>query len=716
MTTKAPSDKVFRDNVHGYITVPKDIVELFIDTAAFQRLRQIEQTGMRVLFPSARHDRFVHSLGTYYLSVKACKNLIKNVKATYGKQNAGKNNFYYFIRANKREAEKYWEKCELLFTIASLLHDCAHAPFSHTLEFLYEYPCEKFSGAQTLREKITALIGNRHFTEQFLKKSAPGAPHELMSSLVVKVDYSDAIKELLIRRGFTFKKGDIEFIVRAITGCKYEKNDIRSQIKDCFISLLNSSYIDVDSLDYIIRDATLSGMDNVSIDVERLLGALTVVEVEKLDGQKLENTKIDADITGRISDLKINANYKGNLHLTDCDGELSGYLDIEGNFKINQPTQFVVPKENDSEYIILVGAASYKNSGQVVANDSNVQSKIKAMTADNQQLSIEGSFQLGNNHNGHVKIKKAKTAEIELAHIKGVLSGKCDLEVIGNKESLGGTKKYRIGYYKSALSIMDNVIIARNYEYKWIYSHHKVVYSANFLLIDLIKECLKYLENEYEETWAKLFHWQTFIETPFCLNSSQLEFYRPSDSDILYLFNYVFNKLKRKQQTEGELYKLLMEFFTRKYRTSVWKSYSEFRQFFDFLTAHQKELLKKIICKHSNCYVKTKGEEYQYGYFDKDWQTELEKLGFYSSVWVNASSKLKSIDVAKTYIQFKDKTLTYEYAIGAESSQIVDPLNFFYLYYRAEPNSKPDYQGLKDFLFTKIKSYNNPRETIANNV
>lgn len=709
MSTKAPSDKVFRDNVHGYITVPKDIVELFIDTAAFQRLRQIEQTGMRVLFPSARHDRFVHSLGTYYLSVKACKNLIKNVKATYGEQKAGKDNFYYFIKNNKREAEQYWEKCELLFTVASLLHDCAHSPFSHTLEFLYEYPCAKLAHIQTLREKIQALIGNKHFTKQFVNDSAPGAPHELMSSLVVIIDYSDAIKELLTRRGFTFKKDDIEFIVRAITGCKYNKNDIRSQIKDCFISLLNSSYIDVDSLDYIIRDAALSGMDNVSIDVERLLGALTVVEVEKLNGQALTDTHIDADIIGCINNLIISANCKGNLHLNNCNGELNGNLDIEGNFKINQPTQFVVPKENDSEYIILVGAASYKKNGQVAANDSKVQSKIIATTADNQKLSITGSFQLGNNHNGQVDVN-AETADIEIAHIKGVLSGECNVEVIGNKESLGGTKKYRIGYYKSALSIMDNVINARNYEYKWIYSHHKVVYSANFLLIDLVKECLKYLENEYEETWAKLFHWQTFIETPLCLDSSKLEFYRPSDSDILYLFNYVFNNLKRGQQIDSEVYKSLMEFFTRKYRTSVWKSYSEFRQFFDFLTAHQKDQLKKIICKHSNCYVKTKGEEYQYGFFVSNWKTELEKLGFYSPVWVNASSKLKSIDVAQTYIQFKDKTLTYKYAVGAESSQIVDPLNFFYLYYRAKPNCEPNLQGLKNFLFSEIKNYNNLRD------
>lgn len=701
MEIKAPSNKVFRDNVHGYITVPKDVVELFIDTAAFQRLRQIEQTGMRVLYPSARHDRFAHSLGTYYLAVKACANLIRNVKETYRDENIGNGNFYYFDK-NKETAEKYWKKCELLFTIASLLHDCAHSPFSHTLEFLYEYPCENLENEMTLRDKIQDLIGDKRFKNQFLTKSMPGAPHELMSSLVVINDYSDAIKELLKRRGFSYEVGDIEFIVRAITGCRYEDGDIRLQIKDCFIGLLNSSYIDVDSLDYIIRDSAFSGMDNVSIDVERLLGALTVVEVERIENTELVDVHIDADIMGHISDVKIKADCKGNFELIKCKGALNGNLDIEGVFKIDSETKFIVPKENDNEYVILIGSSSHKKNGQIVPNDDPVQSKIKATTADRQRLSVEGHLKFGNTQNGNVDIK-AETANIELAHINGVLSGKFNVDVIGNKTSLGGIKHYRIGYYKSALSVMDNVVIARNYEYRWVYSHHKVVYSANYLLIDLIKECLKYLENDYETIWANIFHWKTFIEKPYCLPNSKLLFYRPTDSDILYLFNYVFNKLQEENKTEDEVYKLLQEFFTRQYRVSIWKSYSEFRQFFDFLTAYQKEQLRKIVSLNSNCNVKTKGEQYQYGYFSGEWKVKLEELGFYSPIWVNASSKMKNIDVAKTYIQFKDKTLTYKYALSDENSQIIKPLNFFYLYYRAKPNSTPDIRGLKDFLFNKIK-------------
>ena len=63
-------NKIFKDCVHGYIRVPTDMVRFFIDTEIFQRLRYIEQTGMRTLYPSARHDRFIHSLGTYYLGSK----------------------------------------------------------------------------------------------------------------------------------------------------------------------------------------------------------------------------------------------------------------------------------------------------------------------------------------------------------------------------------------------------------------------------------------------------------------------------------------------------------------------------------------------------------------------------------------------------------------------------------------------------------------------
>lgn len=52
--------KAFLDPVHGYINIPRMFIKNIIDDVAFQRLRNIEQTGMRVLYPNAKHDRFSH--------------------------------------------------------------------------------------------------------------------------------------------------------------------------------------------------------------------------------------------------------------------------------------------------------------------------------------------------------------------------------------------------------------------------------------------------------------------------------------------------------------------------------------------------------------------------------------------------------------------------------------------------------------------------------
>ena len=71
-------EKKIKDFVHGYISIPKILFENFIDTPHFQRLRRIEQTSMRSLYPSARHDRFIHSLGTFHLGNRAIEYIKKN--------------------------------------------------------------------------------------------------------------------------------------------------------------------------------------------------------------------------------------------------------------------------------------------------------------------------------------------------------------------------------------------------------------------------------------------------------------------------------------------------------------------------------------------------------------------------------------------------------------------------------------------------------------
>jgi HD superfamily phosphohydrolase len=100
--------KLIRDAVHGDIQLGALEVEL-IDTPEFQRLRGIKQLGTAYLvFPSALHTRFEHSLGTSWM---ACR-LVHAVRRTHA------------MSADE----------ESLARVTALLHDITHIPFGHTLE------------------------------------------------------------------------------------------------------------------------------------------------------------------------------------------------------------------------------------------------------------------------------------------------------------------------------------------------------------------------------------------------------------------------------------------------------------------------------------------------------------------------------------------------------------------------------------------------------
>lgn len=75
------SNKTIRDPMYGYIKIDYPFTVL-IDTEEFQRLRNIRQTGYQSLYPSALHNRFVHSLGVFHLGREAFHYFSRNVKAS----------------------------------------------------------------------------------------------------------------------------------------------------------------------------------------------------------------------------------------------------------------------------------------------------------------------------------------------------------------------------------------------------------------------------------------------------------------------------------------------------------------------------------------------------------------------------------------------------------------------------------------------------------
>lgn len=233
--------KIFHDTVHGDISVPSSYCEEIIDTLLFQRLRRIEQTSMRSLYPCARHDRFIHSLGVFHLG-KILVNSIQN--------NTKQMNAIFWD-----EIEPFWKKIYTSFELACLLHDIGHSPFSHTFEHFFDKKKERLK--DTLKNTINDLIFNEDI-DTFPETN----PHEKISAYLAYTVFDPSISKL---------EGEPIYVVRMILGVLYlNPESLEQKIVNCLIPLLHG-VIDVDRLDYAARDQWASGFSSVRIDVNRIL-------------------------------------------------------------------------------------------------------------------------------------------------------------------------------------------------------------------------------------------------------------------------------------------------------------------------------------------------------------------------------------------------------------------------------------------------------------
>ncbi|NCO32670.1 MAG: hypothetical protein AUJ92_06485 [Armatimonadetes bacterium CG2_30_59_28] len=104
-------DKIIRDAVHGDMTITSGEF-MVVDTPSFQRLRGIKQLGVSsIVYPSATHTRFEHSLGTSWMA----KRILRAIEDENG-------------------ALPVDSKIKKLIAVCALLHDITHVPFGHTFE------------------------------------------------------------------------------------------------------------------------------------------------------------------------------------------------------------------------------------------------------------------------------------------------------------------------------------------------------------------------------------------------------------------------------------------------------------------------------------------------------------------------------------------------------------------------------------------------------
>ncbi len=105
-----------RDSLYDLIPLgPRE--KKLINTPAFLRLQRVKQLGFVYrIWPGATHTRYEHSLGCYYLAVRALRALLQQ----------GTNDGLYGVETSSIQT----------LVVAALLHDIGHYPFSHTIEEL----------------------------------------------------------------------------------------------------------------------------------------------------------------------------------------------------------------------------------------------------------------------------------------------------------------------------------------------------------------------------------------------------------------------------------------------------------------------------------------------------------------------------------------------------------------------------------------------------
>lgn len=268
------ANKQFKDPIYGYIEIDSKVVSDIIDDPAFQRLKDIRQTSYTPLYPAAYHNRYVHSLGVYHLGRIAFAAIVPQLKE----------------KSLDTAINDKIDSIKNIFELACLLHDVGHAPFSHTGETFF------LDEEDTLYKSLKHSVNDKRFEMDFdaLGTKKP-APHECMSCIVglrvfpqyfkspleksffarciigMPMRFLDKIPEFTSDMGEQEKKE----VTKQREEYKIKKTEI--ELLNCVITLLNSSIIDVDRLDYIIRDAATIGFKNVQVDYMRLLNGMRIV-------------------------------------------------------------------------------------------------------------------------------------------------------------------------------------------------------------------------------------------------------------------------------------------------------------------------------------------------------------------------------------------------------------------------------------------------------
>ena len=274
-----------RDPLHD--TIPFTWAEKQVmGHSAFQRLRRIQQTAfIKYVFPGATHTRFEHSLGVMHLAGIMLQNLVSNQKRMLADLDNATANLPQLLQGGSQIAEMHYgsvrETREALDVLqsdarlaqsvrfAGMLHDVGHAPFSHS--------CERFMPTWGAFETALSQLKMPEYLKtafatkcQKLKKEIPGATeirirHEVYTLMIVAKIFCEDNEFLDAAMGQDVC-AIIDTSVPPFPGGALEKSGLRSLFHE-----IVSGELDVDRMDYLLRDARQCGVVYGLFDAGRIL-------------------------------------------------------------------------------------------------------------------------------------------------------------------------------------------------------------------------------------------------------------------------------------------------------------------------------------------------------------------------------------------------------------------------------------------------------------